>query len=103
MLFPIWSVAKTCVRRAAAHSVLPRCFLHVIGVPFSIVASAAVVASSQFVAIGETVCVRVTPTGLSSVAATGAVVFVLPALALRPLQLVGELLDCGSERRVGDG
>ena len=61
-----------------------------IGVPFSIVASAAVVASSEFVATGEIVCVRVDPTRPFSVAtggaATVAVVFVLPALALRPLQ-----------------
>ena len=84
-----------------------------IGVHFSIVASADVVASSQFVAKGETVCVRVAPTGPSSVSATGAAatgadatgaaVFVSPALALRPLQLVDELLDCGCERRVGGG
>ena len=77
------------------------------GFLFAIVASAAVVASSQFVATGETVCVRVAPTGTSSAAtgaaATGAVVFVPPALALRPLQLVGELLDCVCERRVGGG
>ena len=36
-------------------------------------------------------------------AATGAVVFTPPVLALRPLQLVGELLDCGCEHRVGVG
>ena len=78
-----------------------------IGVPFSIVASATVVASLQFVATGETVCLRVAPMRPSSVAtgaaATGAVVFVPPALALRPFQLVGEFLDCGCERRVGGG
>ena len=79
-----------------------------IGFTFSIFASADVVASSQFVAKGETVCVRVASTGPSSVsatgaAATGAVVFVPPALALGPLQLVDELLDCGCERRVGGG
>ena len=34
--FSIWSVAKACVCGAASHSVLPRCFLHVIGVSFSI-------------------------------------------------------------------
>ena len=60
-----------------------------IGVSFSVVASAAVVTFSQFVATGETICVRGAPVWPSS-AATGAVVFVPPALAFRPLQLVGE-------------
>ena len=36
-------------------------------------------------------------------AATGAVVFAPLVLALSPLQLVGELLDGGSERQVGVG
>ena len=110
MSFPIWSVAETCVRRAAAHSVLPRGFLHVIGVPFYIIAGVAVVNSSYIVATCETVCVRVAPTGpfplatgaaATGAAATGAVVFVPPALALQTLQLVGEFFNCGCEGKVG--
>ena len=62
MSFLIWSVSETCIRRAAAHSVLPRGFLLVIWVSSSNVAVGAVVASSLLVATGEAVCVGVAPT-----------------------------------------
>ena len=101
------------MRRVISHlercqkKVLPRCFLYVIGVSFSIVASAAVVTFSQFVATGETICVRGAPvwpfSAATGAAATGAVIFAPPVLALGPLQLVGELLDGGGERQVGVG
>ena len=73
-----------------------------IGVSFSIVTSAAVVTFSQFLATGETICVRGAPVWPFS-AATGAIVFAPPVLALSPLRLVDELLDGGDERRVGVG
>ena len=73
-----------------------------IGVSFSIVTSAAVVTFSPFVATGETICVRGAPLWPFSTA-TGAVVFAPTVLGLIPLQLVGELLDGGGERRVGAG
>ena len=72
-----------------------------IGVSFSIFASAAVVTFYKFVATVEAICVRGAPVWPSSAASTGAVVFAPPVLALSPLQLVGELLDCGGERQVG--
>ena len=65
-----------------------------IGVSFSIVTGAAVVNFSQFIATGETICVRGSPVWPFS-AVTGVVVFAPPILALSPLQLVGELLDGG--------
>ena len=83
-----------------------------IGVSFSIVSISAVVTFSQFVATGETICVRGAPVWSSSAAtgaaatgatSTGAVVFSPPVLDLSPLQLVGELLDGGGERQVGVG
>ena len=73
-----------------------------IRVSFSIGASADVVTFSQFVATGETICVRGAPVRPFS-AATGTVVFAPPVIALSPLQLVGELLDGGGERLVGVG
>ena len=112
MSFPIWSVAKTCIRRAAAHGFLPRGFLLVIWVSFSNVAVGAVVVSLYLVATGEAVCVGVAPTGPSCLAsgaaatgatATGAVVLVPPSLALRPLQLAGEFFYCGCEGQVCGG
>ena len=57
---------------------------------------------SQFVASGETTCVRGAPVWPSS-AVTGIGVFVPPVLALSPLQLVDKLLDGGGEIQVGDG
>ena len=56
---------------------------------------------SQFVATGETICVRGAPVWPSTV--TGVGVFALPVLALSPLQLVGDLLNDGGELRVGAG
>ena len=58
---------------------------------------------SQFVATGETICVRGAPVWPFSFAATGAVVFAPPVLSLIPIQLVGKLLDGGSDRRDGIG
>ena len=67
-----------------------------IGVSFSIVTGAAVVTFSQFLATGETICVRGAPVWPFS-AITGVGVFAPPVFALSPLYLVGELLDGGGE------
>ena len=63
-----------------------------IGVYHSSITGAAFVAFSQFVATGETIGVRGAPVCQFS-AVTGVGVFAPPVLALRPLQLVGELID----------
>ena len=73
-----------------------------IWVSFSIVTGADVVTFSQFVATGKKIGVRGAPLWPFS-AVTGVGVFAPPVLALSPLQLVGELLDGGGERRVGVG
>ena len=78
-----------------------------IGVSHSFVTGASIVSFSQFVATGETICVRGAPlwpfSTATGAAATGAVVFAPTVLGFIPLQLVGKLLGGGGERRFGVG